>query len=78
LAAQLVIHMGDRHYDAEIGPQFEQQKEQCHGVRPARHGYGYAVTGFDQLLLANCLQQAPGKIVHGEMVQEPSCQSPMS
>ena len=73
LPTQFVIHVGNRKYDPEIGPQGEEQAEQRYRVCTARHSYSQAVPSLDQFLLANLFRQTFGKLVHGEMVQEPRC-----
>ena len=70
LSAQLVIDVRNREHDAQLGPQFQQQAKQSHGIRATGNRRRHAVSRANRLLLANCLQQPLSQSVHEEMVQE--------
>jgi hypothetical protein len=58
--AQLVIHVGNGQYDTELAAQFQKQEQQRYRIRASRERHGDEISRFDQILLADCLEQPCG------------------
>src|SRR5208282_1528405 len=77
-SAQLVIDMRNRHHDAQLGSQLQQQAKQSHRIRSPGNRRRHAVPGPNRFLPPNCLQQPLRQRVHEEMVPEPVLSSQFS
>jgi hypothetical protein len=67
-SAELVIEVDDGKYDANLGPQFEQQAKQRNRVGTSRNGSAYAVPGFQKRVFADIGEDGCGEGLHRNMV----------
>ena len=64
----MVIEVDDGKYDANLGPQFEQQAKQRNRVGTSRNGSAYAVPGFQKRVFADIGEDGGGEGLHRNMV----------
>src|SRR5579864_596784 len=67
-ASQFVVEVNDRNNNPELSTQLQQNPQQCYGICAAGYGNPHAVSGPQQIMLANVVEHRLRELVHTSMV----------
>jgi hypothetical protein len=68
VSAQLMIEMDHRRDDTELGAQFQHDSQEGYGIGSAGNGDTHAVTGVEELLATDVVEDALGQRAQGNIV----------